>query len=123
MSSLTSLTVLALIASTLLVVDARKKERPHQTLYLNKSYFEGENCHSKLDGTCESPDPCLCFPPFGTGFIRQEGYFYSPQHKACIRPTGGIGEGCNSFKDKTSCILKCARKYNPGKYKVKNMKS
>uniref|UniRef100_A0A023FSX3 Secreted protein n=1 Tax=Amblyomma cajennense TaxID=34607 RepID=A0A023FSX3_AMBCJ len=118
MSSLTSLALVAFIASTLLLVEAAKdakKARPGEPLVLKLSYFH--DC-KEPQGKCNDPDPCFCRPP--TGYIRNEGYFYSDEYKKCIKPRNGVGEGCNSFKTYKECWRKCERKYSGRKYILQN---
>uniref|UniRef100_A0A0C9S478 Putative secreted protein n=1 Tax=Amblyomma americanum TaxID=6943 RepID=A0A0C9S478_AMBAM len=121
MNCLTSLTLLALISGTLLLVAAAHTGREHQSLYLNMSYFTETQCKLPENGQCEYTDACFCYPPFGSGRIRTKSYFYSPQHKKCIRASNGIGLGCNSFEDPNECFKQCARKLNKGNYKVQNV--
>uniref|UniRef100_A0A023FSR1 Putative secreted protein n=1 Tax=Amblyomma cajennense TaxID=34607 RepID=A0A023FSR1_AMBCJ len=121
MNCLTTLTLLAFIAGTLWLVAAAQTGKEHQRLYLDRSYFNETNCEPDERGECYYTDACDCYPPFGMGRSRTVGYFYSPQHGKCIKASNGIGEGCNSFEDPMQCIKKCARKINPGKYKIKNV--
>uniref|UniRef100_A0A0C9SEW1 Putative secreted protein n=1 Tax=Amblyomma americanum TaxID=6943 RepID=A0A0C9SEW1_AMBAM len=122
MHSLTSLTVLAFVAGALLNMAAAKTGTGHKRIYLNESYFTETNCKPLEEDKCDYPNACFCYPPFANGRSRIPGYFYSPEHKKCIKPSGGIGIGCNSFEDKMDCFKQCGRKLNPGKYKIKNTK-
>uniref|UniRef100_B5M722 PaPiliN-like protein n=1 Tax=Amblyomma americanum TaxID=6943 RepID=B5M722_AMBAM len=113
MSSLSSLTLLAFITGTLLLVDANRVRRVKliNPTELNNSYFTEENCKPESDGTCLYTDACDCQPTLPGDFMRLKGYFFSPEHGECVQSKYGLEEGtCNRFETFLECYKKCERK-------------
>ncbi|KAK8773627.1 hypothetical protein V5799_011840 [Amblyomma americanum] len=59
MNSLNSLSLLAFLAGTLLLMTAAQTGAEHQRLYLNRSYFDETDCEPKSDEKCDYPS-VLC---------------------------------------------------------------
>uniref|UniRef100_A0A023FR31 Putative secreted protein n=1 Tax=Amblyomma cajennense TaxID=34607 RepID=A0A023FR31_AMBCJ len=113
MNSLTSLTLLAFTASTMLLVDAYRIRRVKliDTKKLNNSYFTEENCEPESDGVCVYTDACLCRPTLPHSYIRNRDYFFSPEHGECVKSMHGLEQdSCNRFPNFFACYKNCERK-------------
>ncbi|KAK8778959.1 hypothetical protein V5799_019702 [Amblyomma americanum] len=77
---------------------AAKTGTGHKRIYLNESYFTETNCKPLEEDKCDYPNGCFCYPPFANGRSRIAGYFYSPEHKQCIKPSGAMRAKTQSRK-------------------------
>uniref|UniRef100_A0A023FT33 Putative secreted protein n=1 Tax=Amblyomma cajennense TaxID=34607 RepID=A0A023FT33_AMBCJ len=111
MRSLSSLSLLAFIAGTLVLVAAARQGKRVRVMTPNPDEFVGfgEECRPKSNGSCSYRLACDCEPK-PADYIRETRYFYSPEHKKCFISKLQLGDGCNSFKTLQECSDSCERR-------------
>uniref|UniRef100_B5M708 Tissue factor pathway inhibitor n=1 Tax=Amblyomma americanum TaxID=6943 RepID=B5M708_AMBAM len=117
----TSLTLLAFIAGTLFLVGAYRQAKGSTNNILNTTGFDDdpEVCQPNGKEGCVYTDACTCPPPPRSGYIVNNGFYYDPRKKKCVKSEHGLGTGCNGFTKKKDCMKQCQLRLNNWKLRPK----
>uniref|UniRef100_A0A0C9RWT6 Putative secreted protein n=1 Tax=Amblyomma americanum TaxID=6943 RepID=A0A0C9RWT6_AMBAM len=116
MKSLISLTLLAFIAGTLVLVAATKKGKG-RNITITDTDFDADRsqCPDQAPDQCSyrNRSSCSCKPPMHV-YTRLPRYFYLPRLNKCLK-FPSLGYGCNSFENIQECSDKCEQGRRPGR--------
>uniref|UniRef100_A0A0C9RWN0 Putative secreted protein n=1 Tax=Amblyomma americanum TaxID=6943 RepID=A0A0C9RWN0_AMBAM len=118
MRNLTSLTLLAFIAGTLVLVAAvQKSKKPNISITDEDFDAEDHECPHNTPQQCSyrNRTSCYCKPP-PSDYIRGKRYIYHPKYNKCFKRYD-VGQGCNSFEEKNGLLDKLCAEQKASKEK------
>uniref|UniRef100_A0A023FCT6 Putative secreted protein n=1 Tax=Amblyomma cajennense TaxID=34607 RepID=A0A023FCT6_AMBCJ len=131
MRTIIFLTLLAFMASTVVLVAAAKGndgtvifsfmyKGKNKTITEEEFDAETNECPKDDEEKCsyEQKTACYCRPQF-FGYNRGSRYFYSPYYNECFEHVN-LNRGCNSFDNRRDCRSKCRRGVRPRQKLIKN---